>query len=377
MLQRCLTLRKALDATMMSELTLRSLVLSEWDWKVVADMVELLTPFSKITERMSKQYEPLMSLTAASYIDLYNHLESFNGKTEFHPNILAAAKLACEKLNEYYPKSDGFVYLAGIVLDPRCKLEWHRSVGFKSLVQGYKTTITKYWQKFYKPVQEMGAEEPATADIFERQMKRAKYDCKDELEKYLSLPPIKSSDLPNGVLTWWKEHSSILCIFSARGTPIRAVEPTGGVEEEGQISAHLENNRDWKILCQKKSDNFEEIVAAVSADGDTFSDQRSDEWLAKQMAELQVKRSGSIRQTNPFAGRVSESSPSTTHSYKLNNRGQLANKSFCWALPHRHPRTEADELFYKKHYNEPHSQRNPSRSDQHAEQHLFKNVSKN
>ncbi|CAG7720956.1 unnamed protein product, partial [Allacma fusca] len=62
---------QALDATMMSELTLRSLVLSESDWKVVADMVELLTftlripaPFSKITERISKQYEPRMSLTA-------------------------------------------------------------------------------------------------------------------------------------------------------------------------------------------------------------------------------------------------------------------------------------------------------------------------
>ncbi|CAG7718826.1 unnamed protein product [Allacma fusca] len=346
MLQRCLTLRKALDATMMSELTLRSLVLSEWDWKVVADMVELLTPFSKITERMSKQYEPLMSLTAASYIDLYNHLESFNGKTEFHPNILAAAKLACEKLNEYYPKSDGFVYLAGIVLDPRCKLEWHRSVGFKSLVQVLLQSADPNFLL------------PESSSALAGQIKPA--------------PPTNyfSTRTNLGIM-------DNLCIFSARGTPIRAVEPTGGVEEEGQISAHLENNRDWKILCQKKSDNFEEIVAAVSADGDTFSDQRSDEWLAKQMAELQVKRSGSIRQTNPFAGRVSESSPSTTHSYKLNNRGQLANKSFCWALPHRHPRTEADELFYKKHYNEPHSQRNPSRSDQHAEQHLFKNVSKN
>ncbi|CAG7678083.1 unnamed protein product [Allacma fusca] len=35
------------------------------------------------------------------------------------------------------------------------------------------------------------------------------------------------------------------------------------------------------------------------------------------MAKLQVKRSGSIRQTNPFAGRIPETSPSTTPAWLL------------------------------------------------------------
>ncbi|CAG7786412.1 unnamed protein product, partial [Allacma fusca] len=42
MLQRCIDLRKALDATMMSDSTLRPLVLSSSDWKIVEAMIDLL-----------------------------------------------------------------------------------------------------------------------------------------------------------------------------------------------------------------------------------------------------------------------------------------------------------------------------------------------
>ncbi|CAG7815892.1 unnamed protein product, partial [Allacma fusca] len=67
----------ALDATMMSDKTLRDLVLSDAEWEIIEEMVQFLEPFSQITDRMSKQHVPLMSLSAASYVDLYDHLESY------------------------------------------------------------------------------------------------------------------------------------------------------------------------------------------------------------------------------------------------------------------------------------------------------------
>ncbi|CAG7829875.1 unnamed protein product, partial [Allacma fusca] len=60
-----------------------------------------------------------MSLTAAIYIELYNHLESYKENGDHHISKITAAKLACNKLNVYYPKTDGLVYVMGILLDPR------------------------------------------------------------------------------------------------------------------------------------------------------------------------------------------------------------------------------------------------------------------
>ncbi|CAG7714118.1 unnamed protein product, partial [Allacma fusca] len=206
MLQRCLHLRKALDATMKSDDYLAGLTLSESEWSLVAEMVKFLEPFGEMTNRTSKQYLPLMSLTAAIYIQLYEHLESYKNDSGHHPSIIHAAKLACDKMNVYYPKTDGLVYLMGIVLDPRCKLYWHASVGFKTLVSVYKKAIY---------------------DIIERQMKRVKYDDRDELDKYLSEGPCKLSDHPDNVLIWWKEHESVYPQLSRMAKDFLGVAATG------------------------------------------------------------------------------------------------------------------------------------------------------
>ncbi|CAG7824481.1 unnamed protein product, partial [Allacma fusca] len=105
MLKRCLLLREALDATMRSDKLLTPFVLSDSEWKVVAEIVKFLEPFNRLTEKMSQQFIPNMCLTAAYYMDIYDHLESYNIKSGHHASILEAAKLACDKLNKYYPES--------------------------------------------------------------------------------------------------------------------------------------------------------------------------------------------------------------------------------------------------------------------------------
>ncbi|CAG7815162.1 unnamed protein product [Allacma fusca] len=120
--------------------------------------------------------------------------------------IVLAATNACDKLNKYYPKTDGLVHILGIFLDPRLKLDWHKTAGFKDNVSSYKRTIIQVWNA-YKPAQEdISKEVEMYDDLFDRQMKRARIDSRDELEKYISQHPVKSSEVPNGVLTWWKEH---------------------------------------------------------------------------------------------------------------------------------------------------------------------------
>ncbi|CAG7722122.1 unnamed protein product [Allacma fusca] len=82
MLKRCLKLRKALDSTMRSD---------------------------------------------KSLLKLYNHLESITEDAGYHSVVIAAAKLACNKLNVYYPKTDGLAHLMGIGVSLSGTNQWASS----------------------------------------------------------------------------------------------------------------------------------------------------------------------------------------------------------------------------------------------------------
>ncbi|CAG7819242.1 unnamed protein product, partial [Allacma fusca] len=100
----------------------------------------------------------------------------------------------------------GLVYIMGIVLNPRCKLEWHRLVGFKELIPNYKKVIANHWMQFYKPSTVEETSGVCGDDIFARQMKKSRLSIQDELEKYLSEPTCGSKDMSNGILNWWKDR---------------------------------------------------------------------------------------------------------------------------------------------------------------------------
>ena len=63
--------------------------------------------------------------------------------------------------------------------------------------------IVNLWKSNNKPVTSADADSE-TEDLFEKQIKRARFDAKHELERYLSELPIKSSNLKEGILGWWK-----------------------------------------------------------------------------------------------------------------------------------------------------------------------------
>ncbi|CAG7815583.1 unnamed protein product, partial [Allacma fusca] len=227
MLRRLYDMKLAYDHLTTKEHKLFKYKLTLQDWDLIKDMMDLLEPFRKMTVYLSKAKIPTMALSAAVYIELYNHLESYkkaNGKGE---EICSAAAAACDKLNKYYPTSDGLVYVMGLILDPRCKLEWYKCVGIPSQVaKSNKKMALQHWDTFYKPrnAEMYSVEEPL--DILASQVKRAKTDRRDEFREYLSMPTVESVK-DNDCLTWWKEHAQSFPALAAMARDFLAVSGTG------------------------------------------------------------------------------------------------------------------------------------------------------
>ncbi|CAG7733509.1 unnamed protein product, partial [Allacma fusca] len=180
-----------------------------------------------MTKTISVQLVPTMSLTGLVYIQLFRHVEAYKSNSRAQLPIVEAAKLAYIKMDKYYPSSDGLVYIVGQVLDPRCKLKWFKEVNFKpDVIKGYKQTVIDYWKKHYKPVGLANCDEDAE-DIFERQLKRARPDNRDEMEIYLSEGIVKSSSLVNGMLGWWKDNQSKYPNLSRMARDFLGVSATG------------------------------------------------------------------------------------------------------------------------------------------------------
>ncbi|CAG7724219.1 unnamed protein product [Allacma fusca] len=64
---------------------------------------------------------------------------------------------------------------------------------------GSERAIANVLKTLYKE-EEASVEDAQTDDIIERQMKKARYESRDELEKYLAERPVKLSDPNQGLL---------------------------------------------------------------------------------------------------------------------------------------------------------------------------------
>ncbi|CAG7816454.1 unnamed protein product, partial [Allacma fusca] len=116
MLTRLVEMRPAFEHILANEPQLASFKVSQAEWILISEMIKLLEPFWKMTVYLSKAKVPSMALSAAVYIELYNHLEGYTKEMGHRDEICAAAAAACSKLNKYYPTSDGLVYIMGLLL---------------------------------------------------------------------------------------------------------------------------------------------------------------------------------------------------------------------------------------------------------------------
>ncbi|CAG7728917.1 unnamed protein product, partial [Allacma fusca] len=144
------------------------------------------------------------------------------------PNVIpswlsCAATAGWEKLQKYYPTSDGEVYLISTILDPRCKLEFFKISHWKrEWTDRAKKCITEVWKKEYKPQTKAGneANNPANpgssvfANMYASRSTSSRIKSDDELVRYLwekvVSPELTENDngRVNGCLGWWKIHEA-------------------------------------------------------------------------------------------------------------------------------------------------------------------------
>ncbi|CAG7637659.1 unnamed protein product, partial [Allacma fusca] len=201
MLKRVMEFRKPFEAVLRVSAAMSKFIVAEFEWKIVEQMLQLLTFQSKTT---------VHSYTTG------------NNNTE----IVKAANAACTKLNKYYPSSDGLVYVMG--LDPRCKFQWYKHVGIKGdVVKQNKQKAIECWNKNYKnEVQKSTAETSESTSLLASQMQGAKCSTVDQYRAYYSSPVVDATKTED-ILIWWKDHEQDYPDVAAMARDFLAISGTG------------------------------------------------------------------------------------------------------------------------------------------------------
>ncbi|KAJ6639605.1 putative AC transposase [Pseudolycoriella hygida] len=311
MMQRAKDLKHPFDLTLRSIPKLRQYVLDEVEWQKIDELLHLLAPCKEATEMLSNDHSPTVSRVSAVYQVLFDHLQQFKSVNSEPsepsskrmkrntPNVpikppwlIEAAERGLEKLEKYYPTSDGLVYIVNTVLDPRCKLVWYKATGWpKDWIDYSRKAITELYKSKYKPKTANEDETTKTAstiepkkhlfkDLFMHQMKNyQKSATDDELKTYLSESAdpellVKEKTGIDGVLGWWKEFPSLAKMAkdylpaAGTGVPVERLFSSGpDVMSNKQQRMHPETIRMrvcLKAWLKSKNSFNDDILAAIA-----------------------------------------------------------------------------------------------------------------
>lgn len=119
----------AFDMTLNCIPELRRYALNKDEWLMIDELIKLLSPFREATVMLSNEHSPTLSRVTSVYQLLFDHLESYFDQNEkgaptakrrseshrTHPEWLVnAAENGWQKLQKYYPTSDGLVHIGAI-----------------------------------------------------------------------------------------------------------------------------------------------------------------------------------------------------------------------------------------------------------------------
>ncbi|GLB40642.1 hypothetical protein LshimejAT787_0805130 [Lyophyllum shimeji] len=123
--------RKVVDAlTDQRSANLRDYEVSEEEWKLARQLVEVLEVFKESTEFFSRKDEAYLSNVIPAMDIVDDALATAISEKTYNKSILAAIKIGKCTLNRYYSKTDmSELYRVAMVLDPRYKLEYFRNAG--------------------------------------------------------------------------------------------------------------------------------------------------------------------------------------------------------------------------------------------------------
>lgn len=131
MIERAIELREPYDLTLTCIPKLKKFILHDEEWEKIQELMNLLAPFKEATVMLSNEHSPTISRISAVYQMLFDHLEKYiksdrdetdalpakrtkrNNIPTYPTWLVDAAQRGLDKLEKYYPTSDGLVYIVG------------------------------------------------------------------------------------------------------------------------------------------------------------------------------------------------------------------------------------------------------------------------
>lgn len=130
MIKRCIVLQKGLDFVTANLKELRQYELAEEEWNLLSEIVNFLEPFAVTTKYIEGFKYPTLSLVIPLYNKLMDTTEDLSMDFTKSTESRRAARLAFDKLINYYDKTTP-LYLVATVLDPRLKLVYFQQNGWE------------------------------------------------------------------------------------------------------------------------------------------------------------------------------------------------------------------------------------------------------
>jgi hypothetical protein len=210
MLQRAERIRGPLTAVAMSNAELRTLVPTDDEWDVVAEICRALQAFYEATVMACASKHPTLTGTIPVYNLLIDTCEDLVDERTGNEMVHKAVDAAREKLRSYYAKADAAVYPIATIIDPRVKMEYYVREGWEDeWVREAKAAIERAFDSYnVSPQHEESLRQETTEGVLkkERLFHPLRSRRKNELKEYLGAPAIEDfSDFD--VLEWWCAHS--------------------------------------------------------------------------------------------------------------------------------------------------------------------------
>jgi len=114
MVERALEIRAGLQATLQAKEDLKEYLLSDDEWDSLRVLRDFLKPIKEATLMISKEKTPNVASSTMIFQHLFTHFDRCMKNPTADASIVPSiAKAAKQKLEKYYPESDGKAYVVG------------------------------------------------------------------------------------------------------------------------------------------------------------------------------------------------------------------------------------------------------------------------
>lgn len=248
MIHTALEMRQALNLLCENNVVLKTLLISENEWALLAEIIKFLRHFKVLSSALSgEKYStlPMVIIGVNMMLDkLEDYLTTHHHSTYARSPINESVAAARDKLNKHYMKAN-WMYCVVLVLDPRHKIEtfqrtsWGKDMANTSIQQFEHVYRTKYLDAQIlgvsdcnvaagRDVDEAAAIQDDLLDLnslFESGSFGGAVtgDWRREFDDYLCFNRATSSE---NILTWWRQHEKRFPTLASMARDFLAIQAT-------------------------------------------------------------------------------------------------------------------------------------------------------